>query len=280
MITDKESNFVYLSNLLQDKCPDVFEQLTFWFEKYNIKHAMLSNTKDLWAVDYMPLQLSTNRFVQFRYAPDYLTPKIHQITKTDSAKVYGELGINPECVDITIDGGNVVKCANKVILTCKIFKENPTVLEHDLVNCIANALQVKQVIIIPQEPKDFVGHADGMLRFINKETVLINKYPNQKPYQDFGYIFRWSLRNAGIHYVEFPYESWKNVDPNDATGCYINFLEIQNFIFYPVYGLATDQSALIQLQKVFSGREFIGIDCRELAKLGGVLNCATWNIKI
>jgi hypothetical protein len=37
---------------------------------------------------------------------------------------------------------------------------------------------------------------------------------------------------------------------------------------------------LIQLKNAFEDREkIIDIDCRELAILGGVLNCATWNIK-
>jgi len=107
---------------------------------------------------------------------------------------------------------------------------------------------------------------------------LINSYPKDKTYEDFAYSLRWSLRNAGLHYVEFPYTSWNNEDENDASGCYINFLEVGNYIFYPVFADHSDQLALIQLQKVFKDRHFIDIDCRDLAKFGGVLNCATWNI--
>jgi len=64
MISDSTSNFVYLSKLLQDKCPEVFEQLTFWFEKHGIRYGTLSNTKDLWVVDFMSLQgaVSTNEY--------------------------------------------------------------------------------------------------------------------------------------------------------------------------------------------------------------------------
>jgi agmatine deiminase len=280
MITDKETNFVYFSELLEGKSPEVFQQLTFWFEKHGIRYNTLSDTKDLWVVDYMPLQVSENSFIQFIYEPDYLMPKVHQVTKTNPKHALKAIKLTPDYVNIVLDGGNVVKSNNKVILTTKIFKENPGISEYDLIDEIKNVLQVQQVIIIPQEPQDFVGHADGMVRFINEDTVLINQYPKQKPYEDFAYIFRWSLRNAGINYVELPYESWKNADSNDATGCYINFLEIQNFVFYPVYGIAADELALLRLQTVFADRQLIKIDCRELAKFGGVLNCATWNIKI
>ncbi len=80
-----------------------------------------------------------------------------------------------------------------------------------------------------------MGHADGMLRFIDENTVLVNQYPKNKDYEQFGYNLRSGLRNAGLHYVEFPYSAWQNKDANDATGCYINFLEIDRYIFYPTF---------------------------------------------
>ena len=46
MISDKETNFVYLSNLLDEKCPREFEQLKYWFDKFKIKNGILPNTKD------------------------------------------------------------------------------------------------------------------------------------------------------------------------------------------------------------------------------------------
>ena len=279
MITDKETNFVYISDLLEKQAPESFGQLKHWFEKLDIKYATLPNTKDLWIVDFMPLQIRQDYFLQYEYDPDYLKAKKYQAKKSDQKAVCHEIGIVPNKVSIVLDGGNVVKCKNKAILTSKVFKENPNYPEHNLIIEIKNQLQVEQVIIIPQEPKDFVGHSDGMVRFIDEDTVLVNSYPKNKTYEDFAYSLRWSLRNAGLHYVEFPYTSWKNKDGNDASGCYINFLEIGNYIFYPIFADHHDQLALIQLQKVFKERQFIAIDCRDLAKLGGVLNCATWNIK-
>lgn len=278
MISDKETNFVYLSNLLDEKCPREFEQLKYWFDKFKIKNGILRNTKDLWVVDFMPFQVHQDYFVQYKYDPDYLKPKKEQHSRTDPSKVYNEMGIVPNIVNIVLDGGNVVKSKNKVIITTKVFKENPNYPEQNLITEIKNQLEVDQVIVIPQEPNDFVGHADSMVRFIDEETVLINQYPNNRIYQDFGFALRWSLRNAGLNYIELPYTSWQNDDKYDATGCYINFLEVGKIIFYPVFAQHTDQLALIQLRNVFKDREIIDIDCCELAKRGGVLNCASWNI--
>ena len=279
MITDQETNFVYISELFEKQAPIAFGQLEYWFKTLEIKYTTLPNTKDIWVVDFMPLQIRQDYFLQFEYNPDYLKPKKYHPTKSDQKTVCEEIGIVPNKVSIILDGGNVVKCKTKAILTTKVFKENSGYPEHNLIAEIKNLLQVEQVIIIPQEPKDFVGHSDGMVRFFDEDTVIVNSYPKDKTYEDFAYSLRWSLRNAGLHYVEFPYTAWKNEDENDASGCYINFLEIGNNIFYPVFADLNDQLALIQLQKTFKNRRFIDIDCRDLAKLGGVLNCVTWNIQ-
>ncbi len=278
MITDKETNFVYISDLLETQCSNVFKQLTRWFDKLGIGYSTLPNTNDLWVVDFMPLQIDRDNFLQFEYDPDYLKPKKYQHTRTDPKGIYSEIKIFPNKIDIVLDGGNIVKCKTKAITTDKIFKENPDYLKNDLIAEIKNKLQIEQLIIIPQEPNDFVGHADGMVRFIDQDSVLVNQYPKSKTYENFAYSLRSSLLNAGLHCIEFPYTSWQNQDENDATGCYINFLEIGNYIFYPVFANHNDQLALTQLQNAFKGREFIDIDCWELAKFGGVLNCATWNI--
>ena len=279
MITDRETNFVYLSELLIDKCPQTYRQLKHWFDKLDIKYGTLPNTKDLWVVDFMPVQVREDYYVQYKYDPDYLKPAVHTLTKTDPHLVCEGIGISPSKVTIVLDGGNIVKCKNKVIVTTKVFKENAGYPEANLINEIKNQLNVEQVIVIPQEPKDHVGHSDGMVRFIDENTVLINKYPENNTYKEYGMGLRWSLKNAGLEYSEFPYNSWKNKNGKDATGCYINFLELGKYIFFPTFGEQEDYIARIRLQDLFEDRELIEIDCRDLAPLGGVLNCITWNIK-
>jgi agmatine deiminase len=166
-----------------------------------------------------------------------------------------------------------------VIVTSKVLKENPGYPEQDLIAEIKNQLHIKQLIIIPHEPGDILGHADGMVRFANENTVLVNQYPKNKVYLEFAYELRCALMNAGLRIIDLPYTSWQNQDSIDATGCYVNFLEVGNCIIHPIYVQPNDQLAEIVLRNTFPNRELIDIDCRELAKLGGVLNCATWNIR-
>lgn len=279
MITDRESNFVYLSDHFEKRCPSVYAHLSERFKEYGVKYDALPHTKDLWVVDFMPLQVSDNRFVQFAYNPDYIDKKDRNNIRTNPVEVTGLIGLTTESSPIVLDGGNVVKHKNKAILTTKIFKENTNYKEHALVDEIKRLLELDQIIIIPQEPNDSVGHSDGMVRFIDENTVLVNKYPDDKTYKDFGLSLRWSLKNAGLDYVELPYDSWQNSKESDARGCHINFLEVGENIFFPIFGTHSSQIAYLIMEEVFTGRNIIDIDCNDLAIQGGVLNCATWNIK-
>ena len=72
MIYDKDTNFVYLSDKLQEWYPDTFNRLTRKLDAMGIKWGELCHTCDIWARDYMPLQLSENDFLLYQYRPDYL----------------------------------------------------------------------------------------------------------------------------------------------------------------------------------------------------------------
>jgi agmatine/peptidylarginine deiminase len=55
----------------------------------------------------------------------------------------------------------------------------PKVDKQQLIQQLKNLFKVDQLIIIPKDPNDFTGHADGMVRFVDDKTVLVNKYSNQ-----------------------------------------------------------------------------------------------------
>jgi agmatine deiminase len=92
---------------------------------HSIPRRTISGTLDVWCRDYMPVPVAEDRFVQFRYAPDYLTGE-HQHLLAD-----GEIGPrlpwvkNCERSGIVLDGGNVVGWGDRAIVTDKVFRENP-----------------------------------------------------------------------------------------------------------------------------------------------------------
>jgi agmatine deiminase len=279
MITDHQTNTVYISNLLEKKCPTVYEQLITYFTRYNIRYGILPGTKDIWVRDYMPLQVADDYFVHYQYNPDYLNTPALQKTITNGHALAVNLGLRVNKVNIKLDGGNAVKSEQRLIATTKLIKENKPYREQALLQEIKTQLRVEQLILIPEEPHDIIGHADGMVRFIDEQRVFINQYPNiNEEIETFGYNLRASLSNAGLELVELPYYPWQNKSDLDATGCYINYLEVGYFIFYPTYHTPRDAQVHEILAQTFKEKIITGIDCRELAPAGGVLNCITWNI--
>lgn len=75
MITDSQTNFLYLADTLAIKYPDFYKRFENVLKDCNIPFDFLPQTKDVWAVDFMPIQTDLNKFVQFVYNPAYLQAK-------------------------------------------------------------------------------------------------------------------------------------------------------------------------------------------------------------
>ena len=73
----------------------------------------------------MPVQLSPDVYLQYVYIPDYLRDSA--VYRTDGAVCFEKLKLSDVRVtktDVVLDGGNVIKCGDSVIMTDKIFYEN------------------------------------------------------------------------------------------------------------------------------------------------------------
>lgn len=80
MITDKETNTIYFSEKLETYFPKTCNQIIEALKSKGIEPKFLPNTNDIWARDFMPIQVSENKFIEYRYDPDYLQAK--KIQKT------------------------------------------------------------------------------------------------------------------------------------------------------------------------------------------------------
>ena len=277
MITDSETNYLFLADCLSKKQPVFFKRFERLLNDCKIKFKLIPNTKDIWAVDYMPIQLDENKFVQFDYSPDYLKSKKWSKSITDVDNVCKEINISSVKSTIIIDGGNVVKAKNKVIMCDKVFEENKHINERELIDNLIELFEVEKIVFIPTDEDDIFGHADGMVRFIDNDTVLINNYSKEKT--SLKRTIRMSLYNAGLEYIEVPYNPYANKKALDAKGIYINYLQMNGFIVVPTFEMNEDDETVKLFEDVFKGQSIKSIESKEIAKEGGILNCITWNIK-
>lgn len=263
---------IYLSHLLKstDKYISAADRLFAALDLFNIKYKLLNNTKDIWLRDYMPVKTKSGKYVSFRYEPSYLAgdPQLRTNFKTDIAPSFKV--DNLVYTDINLDGGNVVfsPSKEKVIISDRVYSENPSWHKAELTAKLENLLEAS-VLIIPSLKSDMTGHADGMVRFVNENTVVTNA-----PLSPYGFEakVKKSLQNYGFNVIDFPYF---DSNGDSAIGCYLNFLETEQAIFLPVFSVDTDNKAVQTAKHIFH-KAIIPVNINEIAADGGLLNCISW----
>lgn len=277
MIPDSKTNFLYLADTLPKKYSNFFQRFETVLNNCNINFELLPKTKDVWAVDYMPIQTDLNNFVRFLYRPPYLTKyKKYLNTISDADSICNEIGISTFKTNIILDGGNVTRWTNTVIMTDRVFKDNPTYERKQLIKDLYELLQVDKIYFVPEQPDDFTGHSDGMIRFLDENTVIINDYSREKEW--FQRAFEIAIHNTGLDSIKIPYNLDQNKNNDQANGDYINYLQMENTIIVPTFDIREDDEAVRQLETIFAGQTIKTIESNEIANNGGVLNCITWNI--
>ena len=95
---------------------------------------MLRNPNYIWCRDYMPIQIADDNFVSFHFHPDYLAndKRYQKYLCCDGYQLCAELEYGMTDTDLVIDGGNVVKCGDAIVMTEKVFAENQTKSRYEV----------------------------------------------------------------------------------------------------------------------------------------------------
>ena len=266
---------LYFSSLLKTnpKYSLSAENLFSALSDCNEKFTLFDGAMDIWARDYMPIKTKSGKYISFRYEPSYLAddPQLRTNFKTDIAPSFKV--DNLVYSDINLDGGNVVfsPSKEKVIISDRVFSENHGISEAELTAKLEKLLEAS-VLIIPSLKSDMTGHADGMVRFVDENTVVTNA-----PLSPYGFEtkVKKSLQNYGFSVIDFPYFYSKG---DSAVGCYLNYLATEKSIFLPVFDVDTDNEA-IELAKNIFDKTIIPVNINEIAEYGGLLNCISWEFE-
>lgn len=265
----------YLRTTLQTQqvAKDIIEALV----RLGIEHRELQNTNDYWCRDYMPVLLfEDGAYSQYQYRPDYLWDyKTKRQYITDQTVACQELKLFTSTdMRIVFDGGNYVRCGNKVIMTDKIFTENPKWSANDLLHHLHHAL-CADIIVIPWDMRDKCGHADGMVAPLDDGRLLLNNYVQNKKDTAF-YKRLHKILDAHFDVVDLSYNSMLEPD----AWCYLNFLNLPNAILLPMlsknFDCDNDREAIRVMTGLFPGKEIVPIYAKSLIENGGALHCVTW----
>jgi hypothetical protein len=297
MITDNHTNRVYFSSLLPEKCPVLNAHIVDALRKRDIPFTYLKGTKDIWCRDYMPIQIQKDRFVFYRYTPDYLQDKTGLTLQTNPELVFQEesnelprllpLSVDEEMrpisishqvfhrfeLELVMDGGNVVKCGNKVVMTDKVFVENKDKTPQEVQRQIEEAFQC-EVVFLPWDRNEKYGHCDGIIHCLGDNRVLMTNYA------DFDKGIADEYLRILEKYFEVTILEYNVKRMHRRSWSYINFLQIGTLVLVPQLGIPEDEQSLEQISIALPDCEIVGIPALEAVRRGGALNCLSWNIKV
>ncbi len=279
MLADWETNTVLISDLLSQRHRELSRQLETTLAEHEIPLMIVPGTADIWIRDAAPIQVDERRFTQFCYTPNYLRNGYeHLITRPE---VFRKLKLSQRSKrsKLIVDGGNIVGTRFVAIVTDKVFTENSDRSRSEIRDELQRGLQIERIIVIPKEPFDRVGHADGMVRFVTENQVVISDYRSVDP--RLAERLEEVLSANALPFVRLPYvpESRLRGGIPSAVGNYVNFLRVGNVILVPAYGLPEDNVAGDILTNLLPHCRVAPLSCRTLAEEGGVLNCASWTIQ-
>ena len=285
---DGWTDFVYISDKLKEFYPGTYKRLIKLFNKMEIEWAEVKGTKDVWIRDYMPIQILEDRYLVYKYDPDYLKQTGKKYL-TNSHNIYKKVlrHHNWRDINITLDGGNVVTAvgfSNSIyrILTDKVFKENGKELyDPDFCEYLRKALD-SEIIFLPwtcdkttKPNADVYGHADGMVRWIGCDNILMSNIRDFNP--EAADEIRKRLEKAGFRVTEMLFDV---PNPNkDYNWAYINYLEVGTNIIVPTFGIPEDKQALEYIRDLSPISTIKTFRMKDIARNGGALHCITWNIK-
>ena len=279
MITDNLTNTVFFSDLLPKKCPTLNQHFAQILEANGIPFAYLSETKDIWCRDFMPIQIAEDRFVFYKYTPNYLQDAKYIRLQTNPEAVLQasqnrltHVMQNAVIIDLVLDGGNVVKCGNTIVMTEKVFAENRDKSINEVDKILKDAFQC-DVVYLPWDHRETFGHSDGIIHYAGDGKVLITNYGDISP--RYYSRFRVALEK---HFEVIPLY-YKTKKKHARSWSYINFLQVGKLVLVPQLGLEEDEQALEQIGNALPGCETVGIPSLEAVRRGGALNCISWNIK-
>jgi len=265
-----------------------------------INFVEIPDISDIWIRDFAPITIIQGELktaLQFEYAPSYVEKKDHKYLLQDHnagetlwMKLKGD-GVGS--MYFKWDMGNLTHNGNgHAIVTNRLIADNQSVnIEHELRPMLHVFTGFKNIHFIPTEHDDKTGHVDGMVRFIDEKVLVVGSYPlgvenhnlmdmvAEELKQDLGSEFTVLRLENGIP------EDYESEGVGSAYGNHMNFLRINDTILFPYY---SDDISKEPMNGFVSDLKYNNIsinvipvdipELKDLARLGGVLNCISWQV--
>lgn len=269
----------YVNNILgKDNVIIIVDKDTKRFYENKVPNDILlvDELYDIWMRDFTTV--NPNNPVQFTYTWVSMTKSKSVEVQNSFQKFANTLGVERQKSDLLMDGGNIVDNYNgKVITTTRFLKDNKLDITQGKEK-LKELLNAKEVAILEPD-EDKLAHADGMVAWIDDNTLLVNDYSKDMEYKN---LVMKELKESfpDTKIIEVPVLFQENKPGqwdgfNSSCGVNLNLVLTKNNLYVPIFGMANDEKVL-EIIKANTSKKVIPIEAEKVCPMGGSVRCLTW----
>ncbi len=236
-----------------------------------------ASMRDIWMRDFTTIH--PYRPIQFRYSAaaqsgnqgnaDWVQDRFNTFTEKN--------GIDYPYTDLILDGGNVVdNHKGKVVITDRFLIDN-NLNKNQAKQILNKTLHAQEIAIIPADDPKGLAHADGMVMFIDENTLVLNQY--EEPFRtDIIQELKTSFPSITIIEINAEWnDSIWDKKFSSACGVYVNSLMTKRNIYLPTFGNNLDHAIREQIIP-YTSKKIISIPSERVCFMGGNVRCLGWQL--
>ena len=242
---------------------------------------LLAPMLDIWMRDFTVL--NTVKPVMFRYsaAGQGGSQVDSDVVQEEFAAFLEDAGLVFAETDLINDGGNYVDDGKGNVVISKKFLRDNRLRADEARKQISRLAGVTNIAFIEADEQGGLEHADGVVSFIDENTLIVNAYPDNRAYsKQLEADLRAGLPGVEIHEIVAPYDGSDIYDDRfgSACGLYTNALVTPDRIYLPQFGIPEDEIALRQIRAVTT-KEVVPVLSRGVCPMGGGVRCMSLQLR-
>ncbi len=197
------------------------------------------------------------------------------------AEVLDQAGLVYRESDLLNDGGNFVDDYHgRSVISRKFLRDND-LIEDEARAALRDETGLEHVAFIDADEQGGLEHADGVVAFIDPNTLVINTYDDDPDYaEQLRADLEAGLPGVVIHEIVTPYDGSQIYDEKfgSACGLYTNMLVTPNRIYLPQFGIPEDAEALARIESL-TNKQVVPVSSHRVCRMGGGVRCMSWQVR-
>ena len=268
-----KNGYYYSKNEDTNKIKTMYDDIkTSLFPYYDL-YFISEHLPSVWIRDFFPISIDGS-YVKFKPAFDYMLSEEKVKYKLIDDSLFSKiLKKEIKCVDIILDGGNIVYDDKNAIISNKVFRDNNHLRQREIIKILSDVLK-RNVIIIEVDPMDITGHSDGYCNFISNNILAVNNM-----FEIDEEIHKNNMRKFKRNKIElviFPMYITKNKSGKwfSLEGNYVNFISLEDRILMSTFNNPFEEEIKRKLERI--NKKIFWINSSPIHKYGGGLHCISW----